>query len=59
MREIIDLMKELLMIKREDKSVVGLSGFKKVSKPIAKKPVKKAPKEVKISDLMRRNSKLA
>lgn len=59
MREIIDLMKELLLIKKEDSSVVGLSGFKKVTKPIAKKPVKKVTKEVKISDLMRRSSRLA
>ena len=59
MREFIDLMKELLLIKQEEKSVVGLTGFKKVSRPVLKRPVKKVQKEVKLSDLMRRHSRTA
>lgn len=59
MREFIDLMKELLLIKQEETSVVGLTGFKKVSRPVLKRPTKKIQKEVKISDLMRRHSRTA
>ena len=54
MREIVDLMKELLFIKEEKATVVGLSGFKKTRKSGVKKVKKKVNKEVKLSDLMRR-----
>ena len=40
-REIVDLMKELLLIKEEKATVVGLSGFKKARKQIVKKTRKK------------------
>lgn len=53
MRELVELMKEIFLLK-QDKSMVGLSGFKKVAKPAVKRVVKKVNKEVKISDLMRR-----
>ena len=59
MRELIDLMKELLLIKEENNKVIGLTGFKKAAPVKKKKPVKKVTKEIKISDLMRRSSKFA
>lgn len=54
MREIVDLMKELLLIKEEKASVIGLSGFKKAKRQTIKRTKKKVNKEVKLSDLMRR-----
>lgn len=54
MREIVDLMKELLLIKEEKSTMVGLSGFKRKPKPMQKRPKKKENKELKLSDLMRR-----
>lgn len=47
------------MLKKEDNTMVGLSSFKRATRPIQNKPVKKIPKEVKISDLMRRSSSLS
>ncbi len=54
MRELVDLMKELLLIKEEKSTMVGLSGFKRAPKQIIKRVKKKVNKEVKLSDLMRR-----
>lgn len=55
MNEIVDFMKELLMINEEKASVVGLSSFKKDTKKIVKKDVpKKKNNELRLSDLMRR-----
>lgn len=54
MREIVDFVKELLLIKEEKSTMVGLSSFKKTPRPMIKKPKKKANKELKLSDLMRR-----
>lgn len=52
--EIINFFKELFMLKKEDKSLVGLSGFRNpvpVSQPVHSR---KISKELKLSDLMRR-----
>ena len=54
MREIVDLMKELFLIKEEKTAIVGLSGFKKTKRQTIKRTKKKVNKEVKLSDLMRR-----
>ncbi len=59
MKELIDLMKELLMIKQEDDTVVGLTGFKRRPNRTHRKPVKKVQKEVKLSDLMRKKARRA
>ena len=59
MREFIDFMKELLMLKQEENKVVGLTGFKKSKKNTRKRVAKKVQKEVKLSDLMRRSSRTA
>ena len=53
-RELVDLMKELFLIKEEKAAIVGLSGFKKTRKSAVKRTKKKVNKEVKLSDLMRR-----
>ncbi len=54
MRELVDLMKELFLIKEEKAAIVGLSGFKRTRKSGVKRTKKKVNKEVKLSDLMRR-----
>lgn len=57
MQEIITFLKEIFMIKSEDKIKVGLTQFKTVT-PVEKKvqkPAIKQPTEVKLSDLMRRS----
>ena len=54
--ELINLMKELFLIKPEDYKAVGLSGFKNKTKPVETKAPQKNPKEVKLSDLMRKSS---
>lgn len=59
MRELLDLMKELLMIKQEDDAVVGLTGFKRRPSLVQKRPIKKVQKEIKLSDLMRKNVRRA
>lgn len=56
MNEIIDLMKELFMLKNNDKFVVGLSAFNKVQQKPKPKMKKQVKKEVRISDLMRKTS---
>ena len=55
MRELVDLMKELLLIKEEKVAMVGLCSLKKAPAQIVRKPKKKVSKEVKLSDLMRRH----
>ena len=55
MRELVDLIKELLLIKEEKVAMVGLCGLKKTPAQIVRKPKKKVSKEVKLSDLMRRH----
>ncbi len=58
MNGIIDFIKDLLMLKKEDKSYVGLAWLtknaesEKIVDSIPKKP--KSTSEIKISDLMRR-----
>lgn len=57
MQEIITFLKEIFMIKSEDKIKVGLTQFKTVT-PVekqAQKPLIKPQSEVKLSDLMRRS----
>lgn len=54
MRELVDLMKEILMLKPETRSAVGLTSLKRKPAQILRKPKKKVKKEVKLSDLMRR-----
>ncbi len=55
MKEIINFIQEILMIKKQDTTFIGLSQFKYSKAPIVeeKAPVKK--REVKISDLMRKS----
>ena len=55
MAEIINFLKEILMIKDEKKIYVGLSQFKPVKESIIAEPLKPKKTEVKISDLMRRS----
>lgn len=55
MNEIVDFMKELLLIKEEKSTMVGLSSFKRNPHKIQRKTIKKKiNKEVRLSDLMRR-----
>lgn len=52
--EIMNFFKDLFMLQKDDKSMVGLSGFRKPA-PV-RQPVhsRKVTKELKLSDLMRR-----
>lgn len=54
-RELVDLMKEILMLKPEARYAVGLTSIKRKPVQVIKKPKKKVKKEVKLSDLMRRS----
>lgn len=54
-RELVNLMKELLLIKEEKVAMVGLCSLKKTPAQIVRKSKKKVSKEVKLSDLMRRH----
>ncbi len=54
MRELVDLMKEILMLKPEARYAVGLTSIKRKPVQMLKKPKKKIKTEVKLSDLMRR-----
>lgn len=58
MGNIISLLQEIFMLKEDNSVKIGLSEFKEVQTPIEKKPKLKAPapKELKLSDLMRRES---
>lgn len=51
----MNYIKELLFIKKDDKKIIGLMGFRKPPKSVIKKVVKKAKKELNITDLMRRH----
>lgn len=53
-RELVKLMKEIFLLKQDENSMVGLSGFKKIAKPQVKRIKKKVNKEVRLSELMRR-----
>lgn len=57
MGNIVSLLQEIFMLKEDSSVKIGLSGFKETSTPV-EKPKKKvqAPKELKLSDLMRRES---
>ena len=57
MKEIIDFLKDIFMMKDDNSNRIGLSQFK-TETPVEKKPVPKnifERKEVKLSDLMRRS----
>lgn len=59
MGNIISFFSEIFMLKENNSAKVGLSAFKEVETPVERKvqKVKKpAPKELKISDLMRKAS---
>jgi hypothetical protein len=53
-REILNLIKEVFLFKNSRSTYVGLSGFKRPSVQTVEISQPKPPKEVKISDLMRR-----
>lgn len=55
MREIVDLMKEILMLKPETNYSIGLSGLNKPQLQPVKKVCKKIKKEIRLSELMRRH----
>lgn len=52
-REIIDFLKDIFLLKKEE-NVVGLNSFKRKRKPVEKSVSPKKNKEPKLSDLMRR-----
>lgn len=54
MRDFVNFMKELFMLKKYDDTMVGLSGFKKAQQvpPAIVRPGNS--KDIKLSDLMRR-----
>jgi len=55
MNEIVDFVKELLLIKEEKNTIIGLTSFRKAPSILNKKIKKnKVNKEVRLSDLMRR-----
>lgn len=55
MKEIINFIQDIFMLKDEDKTFIGLSQFRYSKAPVVenKPPVKKS--EIKISDLMRKS----
>lgn len=57
MGNIITLLQEIFMLKEDNSSKVGLSGFKEASTPV-EAPIKKQkePQALKISELMRKSS---
>lgn len=57
MGNIISIIQEIFMLKEGNTTAVGLSDFRDDSTPV-EKPVRKnhAPKELKLSELMRRSS---
>ena len=58
MGNFISFLQEIFMMKQNNSAKVGLSAFKEVSTPVEKKPKAKvpSPKELKISELMRKGS---
>ncbi|MCM1339670.1 MAG: hypothetical protein NC191_08370 [Muribaculaceae bacterium] len=57
MGNLISLLQEIFMLKEDNSAKVGLSCYRESSTPV-EKPQKKShkPKELKISDLMRKGS---
>ncbi len=55
MKEFIDFLKDILMIKKEDKVFIGLSQFKYSKAPVRDEKPQLKKSEIKISDLMRRS----
>lgn len=57
MGNIISLLQEIFMLKEDNSTKIGLTAFKEAKTPV-EKPQKKAPapKELKLSDLMRKGS---
>ncbi|MBQ8460707.1 hypothetical protein IJ541_11495 [bacterium] len=57
MGNIISILQEIFMMKEDNSSKVGLSSFKDVITPVEKpKKTSSAPKELKLSELMRKGS---
>ncbi len=55
MREFVDLMKEIFLLKPETANEIGLTSLKKTDFRAVKKQKKKIKKEVSLSELMRRH----
>lgn len=55
MNELIKFLQDIFMIKETAPHSVGLSQFKRETVPVKTQPEKKQNKEIKLSDLMRRN----
>lgn len=57
MGNIISLLQEIFMLKEDNSTKIGLTAFKDVKTPVEKTQKKApAPKELKLSDLMRKGS---
>ena len=57
MENIISVLQQIFMGKEDLHARVGLSEFKALQEPVQKKQVKKhAPKELRLSELMRKES---
>lgn len=57
MGSIISFFQEIFMLKEDNHSKVGLADFREVETPVEKSVKKsKAPKELKLSELMRKGS---
>lgn len=57
MGSIISLLQEIFMLKEDNSKKIGLSNFKEVKTPVEKVSRKApAPKELKLSDLMRKGN---
>lgn len=58
MENIISVLQQIFMGKEDTHAIVGLSEFKTVKEPVVKKMTikKHAPKELRLSELMRRES---
>ena len=54
-REFVDLMKEILLLKPEQEGDIGLSRLRRSNFRAVKSPRKKVKKEVSLSELMRRH----
>ena len=57
MGNIISILQDIFMLKEDNSTKVGLSDFRETSTPV-ERPIKKskAPKELKLSELMRKGS---
>ncbi len=58
MGNIISLLQEIFMLKENNSVKVGLSDFRETKSPIEKpkRNINQAPKELRLSELMRKNS---